>query len=210
MQLFYQIFHEIQNNASHPAAEELGIQTRFYPKGSMLLIQGEKDDFVRVLLHGRAHAVRYTYEGREIDFFHLKNGSVFGEGPMIASGIFHSVSVFADSDCTVMLFSYSKLIGSVLPDAHGILKIFTQELSEKCFLLQQRIYYVTQPTLRGKIMAYLSDCRVEYCSDSFYIPMDRSELAAFLCCDRSSLCRALSSLKADGIVTYRKNHFRFL
>ena len=44
----------------------------------------------------------------------------------------------------------------------------------------------------------------------FDIPYDRQQLADFLGVDRSAMSAEISKLRADGVISARKNHFKIL
>lgn len=44
----------------------------------------------------------------------------------------------------------------------------------------------------------------------FELPLGRSELAEYLCTDRSALARELARMKEDGLIDYDRNAFRIL
>ena len=45
-------------------------------------------------------------------------------------------------------------------------------------------------------------------SVEFDIPFDRQQLADYLNVERTALSKELSKMKAEGIITFRKNHFK--
>ncbi len=210
MQLYHQIFDGIPKSELKTLLDTLQMQKRTYPKGSLLLEQGEENRYIRILQQGIAHAVRYTVDGREVDFAVLHDGDLFGDALALSLGHHSPVSIFADCDCTVVMFSYRLLLQSKHPYAYMVLKNLAEEVAEKFFALQQRLHYISQPTLRDKIMVYLDDCRASAGSEVFSIPFDRKGLASFLCCDRSAMCRELTALKNDGVIEFKKNLFRIL
>lgn len=209
MQPNHRIFRGIPQEKLQQLLPILQIQTREYPKGSLLLLQGEENKNICILKKGKAHAVGYTQEGREVDYMSLKDGDLFGNELTLSLGQRSPVSIYADCDCTVIYFSYQALLTSEHPCACLLLRNLAKELSEKFFDLQRRIHYLTQPTLREKLLAYLQDCRSRSESDTFTISLDRNALASFLYCDRSALSRELSKLQKEGLLTFRKNTFHF-
>lgn len=210
MQLIHQIFGGISKQNLNTLFEALQIQNRHYSKGSLLLEQGAENEYIRILVQGKAHAVGYTADGREVDFAVLKDGDLFGDALALSLGHHSPVSIYAESDCVVAMFPYRLLLESRHPCAYIVLKNLAGEVAEKFFAMQQRVRYITQPSLRDKIMAYLEDCHLSAGSDSFSIPFDRKNLASFLCCDRSALCRELTVLKSEGLIDYKKNLFYIL
>ena len=209
MQLIHHIFSDIKPEALSLLASELQIQTKEFPKGSVLLTQGEENHNICILLSGKAHAVRYTAEGREVDYALLNEGALYGYALAFSRSMVSPVTVFADSVCNVMCFSYSKLLSTALPEAKILLQNLIEELAGGYFSLQRRVHYLTCDTLRDKILAYLFD----HCPSSgslFKINLDRNAMASYLCCDRSALCRELSRMMSDGILWYKGNSFRLL
>ena len=47
-------------------------------------------------------------------------------------------------------------------------------------------------------------------TNTFRIPFDREELAAFLCVNRSALSHELSLMEQEGLIQFRKNQFTIL
>ena len=210
MQLYHQIFEGIPSSDLKTLFDVVQLQIREYPKGSLLLSQDEENSYIRILKQGNAHAVRYTSDGREVDFAYLQAGDLFADALALSLGHRSPVSIYADCDCTVAMFSYGLLLESRHPYACHVLKNLAEELAEKFFALQQRLHYITQPSLREKIMVYLNDCKQGSGEEFFLVPLDRKAMASFLCSDRSALCRELSALKRDGIIDFYKNRFRIL
>ncbi|SDX72850.1 helix-turn-helix domain-containing protein [Eubacterium barkeri] len=69
---------------------------------------------------------------------------------------------------------------------------------------------VISKNLRKKIMAYLSiQAQYQHCR-YFEISLGRTELAEYLCADRSALTRELGNMKAEGVIDFEKRSFRLL
>jgi CRP-like cAMP-binding protein len=59
-------------------------------------------------------------------------------------------------------------------------------------------------------MAYLvSEAEIQKTS-KFEIPLNRNELADFLCIDRSAMSRELGKLRDEGMIEFHKNEFHLL
>ena len=80
-------------------------------------------------------------------------------------------------------------------------------LAERTLKMNDRIQILSKPTLRDKIVTFLSQASRRAGSGTVRIPLDREGLAAFLGCERSALSRELSRMQKDGLITYRKNLF---
>ncbi len=73
--------------------------------------------------------------------------------------------------------------------------------------ISERMYCLTQRSIREKILRFLSFCHNSNGSTEFDIPMTREELASYLAVDRAALSRSLGELKKEGIIDFHKNHF---
>jgi CRP-like cAMP-binding protein len=67
--------------------------------------------------------------------------------------------------------------------------------------------HITQRSTREKLISYLSLQAREAGGSSFDIPFNREELAEFLSVDRSAMSSELGRMRADGLLTFRKNYF---
>ena len=76
--------------------------------------------------------------------------------------------------------------------------------------ISERMYCLTQRSIREKILRFLSFCHNSNGSTEFDIPMTREELASYLAVDRAALSRSLGELKRAGIIDFHKNHFIIL
>jgi CRP-like cAMP-binding protein len=78
------------------------------------------------------------------------------------------------------------------------------------FELSGHLYCLCQRSIRGKVLKFLNYCVEHYRSYEFDITFSREDLANYLAVDRASLSRTLGELKADGVIDFRKNHFKVL
>ena len=73
--------------------------------------------------------------------------------------------------------------------------------------LSRRIFHVSPKTIRGKVLAYLSDEAERVGSREFDIPFNRQRLADYLGVDRSALSAELSRMQKAGLIETHRNHF---
>lgn len=78
------------------------------------------------------------------------------------------------------------------------------------FAISERMYCLTQRSIRDKILRFLSYCHNLRGRVEFDIPMSREELAGYLAVDRAALSRSLGELKRENIIDFHKNHFKLL
>ena len=83
----------------------------------------------------------------------------------------------------------------------------TAIIARQSLNLSRRILHVAPKTIRGKVLAYLSDVAERTGENEFDIPFDRQQLADYLGVDRSALSAELSRMRKAGLIETRRSHF---
>ena len=65
---------------------------------------------------------------------------------------------------------------------------------------------MSQKTLRNKLITYFELLSIQNGSNEITIPFNREQLACYLGSERSSICRELTKLKEENIITINKNN----
>jgi CRP-like cAMP-binding protein len=115
---------------------------------------------------------------------------------------------------TEALFIHANKISTVCASVCAfhtrILNNMIAELAGKNTHLLKKIHHISQRSTREKLISYLSSQAQEAARADFEIPFNREEMADFLSVDRSAMSAELGRMKADGLLTFRKNHFTLL
>ncbi len=82
--------------------------------------------------------------------------------------------------------------------------------SQKNLTLSERSFQISRKSCRGRLLAYLSAVSRQSRSDEFDIPFDRQQLADHLNLERTNMSKELSKMRREGLIEFRKNHFRLL
>ena len=93
---------------------------------------------------------------------------------------------------------------------HQLVENMVHIIADKNRDLIRKIEVISKRTIREKLLAYLSSQAQTQNSRYFEIPLSRTELAEYLCVDRSALTRELVKMRDDGLIDYDKNCFRIL
>ena len=83
-------------------------------------------------------------------------------------------------------------------------------IARQSLALSRRIFHVAPKSIRGKVLAYLSNEAERTGTREFDIPFNRQQLADYLAVDRSALSAELSRMKKDGLIEFEKNLFTLL
>ena len=189
---------------------QLGAVMRSYGKGEALVLAGEPNRRVGIVLSGELEAYRPGPQGARIPITHMEPGGVFGD-VLSGSSLASPVTVMASVPCEVLLIPYERLLLSDSSPAHQqTLRNLVRTISDKYFSLSRRIDLLVLKSLRAKVCAYLLSEAERAGSLTFSIPFSRIQLADYLNCDRSALSRELSQMQRDGLLDTYKSSFKLL
>ncbi len=182
-----------------------------YCKNETILNEGESIHYVGIVLDGAVKIGKTDYNGNETSMAKVPQGEVFAE-VFACAKISHSpVSITALTRSSILFFDYNKIISTCSSSCLFHRQLISNMLTivaHKTLYLNRRVDVISKRTLRNKILAYF-----HYESDglsTFRIPMNREELANFLCADRSALSNELSKMQKEGLIKYHKNEFEIL
>ena len=188
----------------------LGASVRSYGKGEALVLAGEPNRRVGIVLAGELEAYRPAPGGARIPITHMEPGGVFGD-VLGGSSLASPVTVLAASPCEVLLLPYERLLLSDGSPVHQrVVQNLVRTISDKYFSLSRRIDLLVLKSLRAKVAAYLLSEAERARSQTFSIPFSRIQLADYLNCDRSALSRELSSMQREGLIDTYRSSFKLL
>ncbi len=188
----------------------LGAARRTYGKGAFLFHQGEEVTACGIVLRGSVDAVCYHEDGTAELVARQSRGSVFGDVLMASEAPSH-VTLRAAEETEVLYLPGEKLLGGcerACPCHAALRRNLLREMAEKYRQLQRRLRYLSEPSLRRRILLYLQ--AESPGGGAFTVPYGRQELADFLGVNRSALSRELGRLRNEGIIEFYKNSFRLL
>lgn len=183
----------------------LDARERAHEKGAWLLRRGERTDRLGLVLSGTVHILREDFWGSRSIVGLAGPGEIFAESYALA-GEPLEVSVLAASDARVLFLR----VETALTGCGQLTRNLTALLAEKNLTLTRKMRHMARRTTREKLLSYLSAQALRSGGPEFDIPMDRQQLADYLAVDRSAMSAALGKLRDEGVLEFRKNHFRLL
>ena len=170
----------------------LGMRTRKYRAGERIHRMGDVISTVGLVLEG---AVR------------IESVSVWGDVSVI--GTAGLGQMFGE----VMFLEVAKVLATcphACPHHARASANLTAAIARRSIGLSRRILHVTPKTIRGKVLAYLSDEAEREGSNEFEIPFNRQQLADYLGVDRSALSSELSRMQRDGLIKTNRSRFKLI
>ena len=190
----------------------LSAEIASYGKGEILLMAGNKPTYVGVVLSGTLQIIKENYGGTRTLLAHLAPGDFFAEA-LCCAGVEESpVTVLANNDAAVMRLNYSRILRTCPHSCafhHRLIENMLAVIARKNLFLQSRMDIVRMKSVREKMLRYLESFAAKQ-GRSVTVPLNREEMADYLCVDRSALSHELMKMKRDGIIDYHKNMFTLL
>jgi len=206
------LFNGIETGDLDALLNCLGAAKKTFIKGEIILLAGDTPRHVGIVLTGQLHIIREDHDGNRALIAVAAPGEIFAEA-LCCAGVSESpVTVMAEADSTVLLLDFTRVLKTCSNSCSFHTKLIENMLrliAGKNIFLQNRMEIVSLKSVRAKIMLYLETFQIKH-GHKFSIPLNREEMADYLCVDRSALSHELARMKKDGFIDYRKNCFTLL
>jgi CRP-like cAMP-binding protein len=170
----------------------------------------EPINHVGIILEGTLHTIQVFYDGSISLVDKLLPSYILGCDLICTKTRKAPYSIISATASKVIFFPASLFFepGNITESERS--KIVSNLLTH-ISQINMRNYYrnaiLSQNSLRGRLMTYLSMQARRQNTPSFTIPFTREEMASFLCVNRSALSHELSKLKHEGLLDFKKNQF---
>ena len=187
--------------------------SRTYRKDECVFMAGSKATAMGLVVSGGVRVLQDDFWGHRAILAHVGPGELFGEAFSCVEADVLPVSVLTSETSEIMLLEYRKVAttcSSACVFHARLVMNMVRILAKKNILLTRKIEYLSQRTMRDRLLSFLSAQAVMAKSTSLELPFNRQELADYLCVERSSLSRELGAMQADGLIRYTRNRFELV
>ena len=180
-----------------------GAYERRFTAGQTILVCGEQQEMIGVLLSGSAELVRLHPDGSRTVLETMDEGSVFGEELAFTGFCDGSAVIACREDCRILFMRYDQITKRCenACDCHSqVVTNLFRLLSRKSLHLSQRIEVLSCRSIREKLLCYFDQLARREKSETVTLPFSLSALAEYISADRSAMMRELKKLKEEGVV----------
>ena len=166
-----------------------------------------------VVLEGEVDMISEDYFGKKSLLSVLTVGSVFGESYSCLKARNRTIAYQASGRCRVLLLDYDRILHAcklVCRFHHRMIENMVELIAEKNLELIEKLEVTSRTSIREKLLTYLTRQAERAGSLTFTIPLGRTELAEYLCTDRSAMTRELARMKEEGLIDFEKRTFTLL
>lgn len=191
----------------------LGVQVKRYNEGEYIFLAGDVINHIGIILSGRAQILKESLAGNKHIIAILEPSDMFAEGIVCTASRMSPVTVQATEPVKVLFIPYERIIkscGRTCGFHFTLIQNMMVILGEKNVILNWKLELLTLKGMREKLASYLLKVSLENGSNTFQIPLSRTELADFLNVSRTSMCRELSRMKDEGLIDLYGRSFKIL
>lgn len=209
-----ELFKNIESHDLPTLLKCLNARQKIYKAGELVSPQNEKNEtMVGLILSGSANLVREDRSGNSTLISMLYAGDTFGEVLSSAKAAMPGLMLECTDNCSILFIDFQDITkrceracifhSQLVENMMGIVAKKAIELNGKVELLSCR-------TIREKLICYLSKMAAKCGKPSFNVALSRTQLADYLCVDRSAMTRELCKMQSEGLIGFEKERFTLL
>lgn len=207
------LFEQLSAAEAAQVWELLQPRRKYLKKGNLLIQDTAPVRDCGIVLSGTLAATKLYADGHESLIEKFFPSFVVGYDIVTTRAQRSTYFVSALQDAQVCLFDFQKLAQpGLIPEdlrlkmLQSLMTLIAGENLKKL----NKIEILSRKGIRERILTYLSLQSSYHQSRSFDIPLNRQEMADYLCLNRSKLSYELSQMQKDGLIRYKKNHFEVI
>ena len=183
-----------------PLLEQIaaGATVRSFPKGAIVVNEGDETDSLYVLLSGKARVFVADAEGHEAQLNQIGAGEYFGE--VTLDGGPRSASVMAMEECRCAVIKRAELNAFVAKNPAFALHL-VQKLASRVRALTENVRSLTLMDVYGRVARLLLELAEEREGRQVIEgPLTQKDIASRVGCSREMISRIFSDLTEGGYV----------
>ncbi len=198
------MFHGIQPRRYRDVLDCLHASVHQYPRNTHLVELGEQSHNTGILLDGTVEEFLYDENGNQVSICRLGSGQIFGAELACTGWSTSPVCLRADSDCTVLRLDFSALMSQQTmscPCRMQVTANLMQDMAQQLLFFNTKVRILAQKRLRDRLKIYLQTLTPDS-KGCYHLLYSRTELADFLCVDRSALSRELCRMRDEKLLEF--------
>lgn len=185
--------NEILNNVSYSIEE--------YNKGTIIANEEEECNSIGLILSGTIEIQRIYQSGNTIIIKRLTKGDVFGEALVFSKQSTYPATVMSSTDSKVLNIKKEEILKLCLKEER-ILENFISLLSDKVFMLNNKVKSLAFKTVREKVIDFILELKRKQKSEKVILKSSKEDIASYLGIPRPSLSRELIKLRDEGFIEF--------
>ena len=182
----------------------LDVTFKVFSKNKIILTETTDPKSMIVVLSGLFYAVNIGLDGIKTLIGIVHPGETLTESLCYADIKYNPATLFVAAGSVVMSFKCDRLL--TYPGSLSVLqKMFlniARQIANRSINLRKRSTILSIYSTRGRILAYLQNF-IPANGNQITIPFNQTELANYICVNRSAMVKELSKMKREGLINYK-------
>ncbi len=181
-------------------------------KGELIFAAGDRISEIGLVLRGSVLLSKLDYWGNVLLLDKPGEGAIFGESLACLGAPNRNLNVTAAEPAEILLLDIRRVIktcSSACVFHQRIIENLLMGIAGKNQQLNLKMEHLSKRTTREKLLSYLASFCGGDETEWFTIPLNRQQLADYLCVDRSAMSWELCRMRDEGMLEFHKNRFRF-
>lgn len=206
------LFYGMTEDEIAACLNDMKADTRQFQKGRIIYQAGDVTDRLGLVLSGSVTIESTDVWGNCTILSYVGPGQFFAETYALLPGEVMLVDVRANEDCSVLFLDAGMILGGQPAEVwkEKLTRNLLTVTAHKNLALTGRSFHTSPKSARGRILAYLNTVSLQTHSSEFDIPFNRQQLADYLNLERTNMSKELGRMRRDGIIAYRKSHFKLI
>lgn len=175
-----------------------------YEKDAVIAMEDEECNSLGLILDGQVEVQRIYLSGKHIVLKRMTTGEVFGEAIIFSKINKYPATIISISKSNVAFIKKEDIIQLCILE-ESILKNFITLLSDKIFILNNKIKNISFKTVKQKVINYILEQMHEQKSSTIVLKANKEQISSLIGIPRPSLSRELMKLRDEGIIDFDKN-----
>lgn len=206
------LFRNMEDSEIAEVIRTMSPQRRSYPKGTLVIRDGEPMSRIGVVLSGGLHLFHIDANGNNNLMETVEAGESVGLLNAIGGYRLH-VSAEATEETEILFLTVDQLLRKnvlTAPVQIRLLQNLTLAVAQHAHRLTKKLEDSIRRSTRDRLQDYLSGQFHQKGSRTFSIPLNRQDLADFLFVDRSAMSYELCKMRDEGLLKFEKSKFELL
>lgn len=175
-----------------------------YEKDALIAMEDEECNSLGLILDGQVEVQRIYSSGKHIVLKRMTAGEVFGEAIIFSKINKYPATIISMSKSNVAFIKKEDIIQLCILE-ESILKNFITLLSDKIFILNNKIKNISFKTVKQKVINYILEQMHEQKSSTIVLKANKEQISSLIGIPRPSLSRELMKLRDEEIIDFDKN-----
>ena len=179
----------------------VNVKKQSFQTGEYILSFGLRQKMIGLVAFGKADIVRVDVDGNESVIKTLTPGSIFNDA--FSCYTTNSVFVISRTITEIYFIDYPQILTNCLMGCKyhtAMVQMLLNLFTENSISLNEKIEILSYSKIRERILAFLHIGIGSEDTNCYNLPFSLSELAEFLCVDRSALMRELKKMEEENII----------